>query len=154
MYFYQAFKLFEAKTLENPQASDKYYYRMGMMVLKGDGLPIDIPKASRYFEESAYGGNVQAQYQLGMLYFKGSDGLDRNVDKALEFLAKASAGGNANAHYELAKLILANEELERDESYAFALMRSAAAQGNAKAGYEVAKNVQGRNWNRGKSRKS
>ena len=48
------------------------------------------------FTKSAEQGNVDAQNNLGVMYFVG-EGVSRDVDKAKQWFEKAAAQGNAEA---------------------------------------------------------
>lgn len=46
--------------------------------------------------ELAQAGNVNAQYNLGLMYYRG-DGIDKNVEKSIEWFKKAAKQGDNEA---------------------------------------------------------
>lgn len=124
-YFYLAFKAFEAMAAEKPQLADRCLYRMGMMAMNGEGIPADLPVAARYFADAAYYGNSEANYQLGLLYLKGSEGLERDVSTAVECLRKSVVDGNLDAMYTLGKIFQDGKDVPKNAEYSKTLLSAA-----------------------------
>lgn len=63
----------------------------------------DIEKRFKnYYEKAADKGNVNAQYYIGKLYYKGK-GIEKDDKKAFEYLKKAAEQGHVDAQYYLGK---------------------------------------------------
>ena len=61
----------------------------------------DIEKRFKnYYEKAADKGNVNAQYYIGKLYYKGK-GIEKDYKKAFEYLKKAAEQGHVDAQYYL-----------------------------------------------------
>ena len=59
----------------------------------------DIEKRFKnYYEKAADKGNVNAQYYIGKLYYKGK-GIEKDYKKAFEYLKKAAEKGHVDAQY-------------------------------------------------------
>ena len=56
---------------------------MGTMCIRGLGVPKDYKKALHWYEESAKGNYVNAQYELGKLYAKGEEDHSSKLSKSL-----------------------------------------------------------------------
>ena len=61
-------------------------YRLGMMLLHGEGGGVDIRQAGRWLRLAALKGHVLAQVALGELLFVGADGLDAHPADGLKWL--------------------------------------------------------------------
>jgi TPR repeat protein len=59
-------------------------------------VPQDAAKAVELFKQAADQGNVDAQNNLGVMYYSG-EGVPRDSDKAKEWFTKAAAQGNEDA---------------------------------------------------------
>ena len=66
------------------------------MYAEGQGVPKDSAKAVELFTKAAEQGNVDAQNNLGVMYFVG-EGVSRDVNKAKQWFEKAAAQGNEEA---------------------------------------------------------
>jgi len=60
------------------------------------GVPQDYTEAAKWFRKAADQGNADAQYGLGLLYFKGL-GVPQNYAIAHMWLNLGAAGGNEEA---------------------------------------------------------
>jgi TPR repeat protein len=79
--------------------------------------------------ENAKAGEVEAQYEVGIMYLKGQ-GVDQDRGKALYWLKKSSDGGNQQATSKLSRI---QEQQEK-----FDELLGEAESGDIKAQYEVA----------------
>ena len=79
--------------------------------------------------ENAKAGEVEAQYEVGIMYLKGQ-GVDEDRKKAIQWLNSASDAGNEQA---AAKLRRMDEQQEK-----FAELQKQASAGDAEAQYEMA----------------
>jgi TPR repeat protein len=62
------------------------------MITKGRGEPRDKSKAAEYFRKAAVLGHGRAQYNLGILYQRGS-GVAKDPQRARYWLDRAKASG-------------------------------------------------------------
>lgn len=60
---------------------DEAQYLVGMMLLKGEGRPVDVNDAVEFLTRAANQGNAAAQLELAKLYSKGA-GVSRDQEKA------------------------------------------------------------------------
>ena len=70
------------------------------MYANGEGVSKDSTKAVELFQKSAEQGNVDAQNNLGVMYYAG-EGVPRDEAKAKQWFKKAAAQGNADAQANL-----------------------------------------------------
>ena len=95
-------------------------YQIGMMYLKGLGIPVDNQKAAEYFEKSAELGNQYAKRLLAFEYISGKN-FEQNIDKAIFLLTECANGGDAFSCYKLGNLYLkgeiVNQDLDKAEKY-------------------------------------
>lgn len=64
--------------------------------------PFLVARALGWYDEAA-GGSPEAQFNLGMAYYKG-EGVGRSEAKALEWLSIASKAGHAKASYQMGRI--------------------------------------------------
>jgi len=76
-------------------------YRVGMLYLKGNGLPQNIYIALSWLEKAAENKSAIAQYTLGMLYKDGNYDIKKNRSRAYKWLKKASRQGLPSAIKEI-----------------------------------------------------
>ena len=77
-------------------------------------------------------GNADAQYGLGLLYFKG-EGVPKNDALAVKWFRKAADQGNADAQSFLGFLYYKGQGIPQNYATAAEWFRKAAVQGNAEA---------------------
>lgn len=92
----------------------------------------DYDRARRLVQPLAETGNVDAQYELGFLYYLGPPDLDVKQDytKAREWWEKAAAQGKAYASLHLGFLYHQGDGVEQDFAMVRAWWEKAVAQGN------------------------
>ncbi|KAH8388222.1 hypothetical protein KR093_000712 [Drosophila rubida] len=73
---------------------------LGLMYLKGLGVPKDSIKALSYFTQAADQGWVDGQLQLGTMYFTGN-GVKTDYKLALKYFNLATQSGHVLAYYNL-----------------------------------------------------
>ncbi|MCL2139303.1 MAG: sel1 repeat family protein, partial [Treponema sp.] len=83
-------------------------------------------------------GDINAQYELGLLYENGK-GVSKDSVKAAEWFGKAAEQGNASAQYELGLLYESGQGVSKDSNKAAELFAKAAAQGNGDAKNAIAR---------------
>lgn len=88
-------------------------YKLGKMLLNGDGVEKDIPKAIEWLKQAAVEENEFAEYALGRIYLKGAE-VEKNDVVAEEYLLKAANRGNKYAAYLLGKEYLSGENFGKN----------------------------------------
>ncbi|MCX7168840.1 MAG: hypothetical protein NTY41_00735 [Proteobacteria bacterium] len=74
-------------------------YSLGYCLLHGQGAersPANLREASRWLRQAAALGEVDAQYELGCAYYRGT-GLTRSLRLAMKWLRSAARLGNEAA---------------------------------------------------------
>ena len=113
-------------------------YKLGKMLLNGDGVEKDIPKAIEWLKQAAVEENEFAEYALGRLYLKGEE-MEKDTIAAEEYLLKAANRGNKYAAYLLGKEYLSGENFGKDAVNAEKYLLKAAEHGNKFAEYILGK---------------
>lgn len=85
---------------------------------------------------AAVAGDANAQYLLGMQFWRGR-GVMRNDAEALLWFARAAEQNHGDAMTDLAAMYRLGEGVEKDTRRAFALSMKAAEMGNAAAQFDV-----------------
>ncbi len=101
---------------------------LGVMHVRGEGVPRNIAKAVDLFRRAAAQGNAAAQVNLGLMYANG-EGVPRNINRAQELLQQAAAQGNADAEVNLGLMHVRGELGPKDLTKAHDLFHRAAVQG-------------------------
>ena len=70
------------------------------MYFEGRGVDKNYQKALEYLNKSADQGNVDAQVNLGDIYYKLNE-VDQDYEKALQWYKKAADQGDAEAQFNL-----------------------------------------------------
>ena len=97
----------------------------------------DHARAYRELTPLAAAGNVDAQYYLGGLYYKGG-GVEQNYEQAAAWFQKSADQGNPKAQTDLAQCYLLGYGVEKDSNVAVDWYRRAADQGYAPAALNLA----------------
>lgn len=118
---------------ENPQL----YYEYGDLLMKTAWNNEDRTEALEWFQKSSDGGNVNAMYQIAIMYRDGN-GPKRDNTKHVEWLKKAAENGHAQSQLMLGNMYRDGVKVESDESEAFKWYRMAAENNNPDAIYQVA----------------
>ena len=113
-------------------------YKLGKMLLNGDGVEKDILKAIEWLKQAALEENEFAEYALGRIYLKGAE-VEKNDVVAEEYLLKAANRGNKYAAYLLGKEYLSGETFGKDAENAEKYLLKAAEHGNKYAEYILGK---------------
>ena len=91
-----------------------------------------LNKAAEWFRKSADGGNVEAQYRLGVMNSHG-EGMVQDYTEAAKWFRKAANQGHVRAQYELASLLLRGLGVPEDYSEAYFWLLIAAKAKNPDA---------------------
>ena len=110
---------------------------LGLMYLKGEGVPENEKEALSLFEKSAAQGDVRGEVNLGRMYAKGKAGLVPDYKVAVSWFDKAAEQGYADAQYSLGVLYVTGNGVPLNYKKAASLFSSAADQNNASAQYQL-----------------
>ena len=116
----------EKKSIEEPVNAEEQF-KLGRSFLYKDN-----EKALYLLEQSAKQGNQDAQYKLGVCYYKG-EGVERDYVKAVEWLEKAAEQGNAEAQKDLGVCYYNGRGVEKDYAKAVRWFQKSAEQGYGEA---------------------
>ena len=105
---------------------------LGLMYLRGDGVPKDLKEAAKWFRKAAEQGNAMAQHSLGFMYGKG-DGVPEDLKEATKWFRKAAEQGIADAQLYLGVMYGEGSGVLQDDVTAYAWWDIAAANGQEKA---------------------
>ena len=72
-------------------------YAVAEMYRTGDGVAVDIRRATFWLTRAAQQELPVAQYRLAMMYFEGI-GVDRDNEKAIVYLRRAATNGHVDAY--------------------------------------------------------
>ena len=87
-------------------------YNLGTRYARGEGVPLNYPKATKLYEQAACRGNVHAQYNLGLMYSQGV-GVKKDLSSSLIWLSLANKGGfsAAKAVQDAVRRLLTQEQI-------------------------------------------
>jgi TPR repeat protein len=105
------------------------YYREGR-----NGFPQCYELAAHWISLAADQGYIEAQYNLGNMYYNG-EGVAQSYEKAAELYTLSAEGGNASARFNLGLLYSKGEGVAQSYEKAAELYTLAAEEGNASARY-------------------
>ncbi len=114
----------------NPVAA----YYLGRMYQLGQGVPVDLRYAMRFYKMADAAYYFPASAELGKLLMDAGD-----VSNGLALLKKSALTGDAFAINELANAYAEGKGVEQNPRLAFEFFRLAATSGNMKAQYQIAK---------------
>ena len=113
-------------------------YKLSKMLLNGDGVEKDIPKAVEWLKQAAAEENEFAEYALGRLYLQVEE-VEKDTVAAEDYLLKSASRGNKYAAYLLGKEYLSGETFGKDAVNAEKYLLKAAEHGNKFAEYILGK---------------
>lgn len=94
------------------------------------GVPRDAAEAARWFTVAAENGVPEAQYNLGLMHYRG-EGVPRQLYEALKWMRQAAVGGHVPAQRAVGQLYLTGlDTMGQDLSEARTWLSSAASQGD------------------------
>jgi len=121
----------------NPRAQNN----IGLMFLRGQGVPKDEAQAVAWFRPAAARGYATAQYNLAVMHLRGL-GVPRDFVEAATWFRLAADQGHARAQYNLAVMHLKGDGVLRDNAEAAAWLGKAAARGHPGAA-EILRSMRG-----------
>ena len=120
-------------------------YKLGKMLLNGDGVEKDIPKAIGWLKQAAVEENEFAEYALGRFFLKGEE-VEKDIFAAEKYLLKSASRGNKYAAYLLGKEYLSGENFGKDAMKAVEYLELAAEKD-----FEPAEYILGKEYLRGEN---
>jgi len=84
-------------------------------------------------EQQAMDGDINAQYQLGLLYYSGSAERPQNIQTAIQWLSRAAEYGKSDAQYSLGLLYSNDRDTIENQVLATKWLRASAEQGHVAA---------------------
>lgn len=119
-----------------PSGNPSLYYEYADLLMKTAWGNEDRMEALRWYEKSAEHGNMDAMYQISLMYRDGR-GPARDSDKHVEWMIKAAENGNTSAQLFLGNMYRDGIMIENNESEAFCWYKMAAENNNLDAIYQV-----------------
>jgi TPR repeat protein len=104
---------------------------LGVLLIAGQGVPVDRDRSARLLTEAAEAGNTEAMFRLGQLY-RCRDFAGRNLKIAETWLRRAGTRGHTPALLALACLLV-DDLVIPDYDSAAMVLREAAGRGDAGA---------------------
>lgn len=92
--------------------------------------------AMKWYLRAAEQGHIEAQFNLGDMYYKG-DGVDQDIHGAIYWFNKAAEQGLSKAQFNLGIIYDKGADFEKNKTKAFKWFLKAAEQGIVKAQYNV-----------------
>ena len=107
-------------------------FAVARMYASGSGVVKDRRQEVEWYRRAAEQGHLQAQYQLGCLYFN-----DLDVTSAIKWWKISAEQGHSASQYELGRLY-ESDDIVQDHSQSAKWYSKAAAQGHAMSQHELA----------------
>lgn len=125
-YLYLEYK----RSINDPQIQ----YDIGLIYSNGEYVPMNIEKANQCFLQAANQNHREAQYKIGMNYFKLKD-----FNKTVHYLALAANQNHIEAQYFLGMMYLYDCFVSKNINLAFHYLTLAANQNhqNAQLSFEI-----------------
>ncbi len=96
----------------------------------------DYTKALQYYKKSAVAGNIEAKYNVAVMYEKGQ-GTDINYNSALSWYLSSAKEGNVDAQYNLANMYSKGAGSPQNQMQASRWYLRAANQGEVNSQYNM-----------------
>jgi TPR repeat protein len=90
-------------------------------------VPQNQAEAVKWFSKAARQGLADAQYNLGVMYYRGT-GITQNYPEALKLYSQAAQRGHTLAQYNLGLMYLAGNSVPKDSVKAYMWLSLAAGQ--------------------------
>ncbi len=120
-----------------PSANPTIYYEYADLIMKSSWNNEERLKALEWYEKSAELGNINAMYQIAIMYRDGRGPKPDNA-KFIEWLKKAAERGHVLSQLTLGNMYRDGNKVESDEAEAFMWYEMAAKKNNIDAIYQVA----------------
>ena len=102
----------------------------------GEDLPRDNAIAVKKYRKAANQGSVEAQFDLGSMYYSGQ-GVPQDYAEAVKWFRKAAQGGSVEAQYNLASMYYMGQGVPQDYGESVKWFRRVAEQGSASAQFNL-----------------
>jgi TPR repeat protein len=145
--FYARDKFTEARDILLPLAqkgNSNAAFALGLMEARGNFGNPDYIKARVWWEKAAEKQNAEAEYNLGLIYYRGvqngGDGADpvkRNFALCMEWWQKAAEHGHVTAMYSLGGMARTGEGQPKNMQLAASWYSKAAELGHPEAQYQL-----------------
>lgn len=132
-------KYAEAIAILTPLAesgSARAAFSLGLMAVRGKGMPMSTEVAEYWWFRSAKGGFPDAQYHLGIMHHQALRG-PRNPEFIAQLWKLAAASGQGDAMFGLGFMYRAGDGVEKDPQKSLAMFTEAARMGHPGAAYEL-----------------
>ncbi|MCH5177072.1 MAG: SEL1-like repeat protein, partial [Prevotellaceae bacterium] len=93
-------------------------------------------EAVQWFQKAAEQGHAEAQYALGLCYYRG-EGVQKNYAEAVQWFQKAAEQGHADAQRALGVCYYNGEGVQKNDAEAVKWFQKVAEQGHADAQYNL-----------------
>lgn len=111
-------------------------FSLGLMAMRGHGMPMSTEKAERWWGQSAKGGFPDAQYHLGIMHHQALRGA-RDPELIAHLWNLAAAQGQGDAMFGLGFMYRAGDGVPKDLKKSAAMFTRAADLGHPGARYEL-----------------
>lgn len=111
-------------------------FSLGLMAMRGHGMPMSTEVAERWWTRSAAGGFPEAQYQLGLIHHQGLRG-PRDPEFIARLWTLAAASGQGDAMFALGFMYRAGDGVPMDLKKSEKMFTDAARLGHPGAAYEL-----------------
>ncbi|MBF0180162.1 MAG: sel1 repeat family protein [Magnetococcales bacterium] len=115
------------------QGDPEAQYDLGVLHERGEGMPVSLGEAERWYRLAAEQGFAMAQYNLGVLCIEG-EGVRRRDGEGVKWFRLAAEQGMAEAQFNLGVMYQAGRGVTRDVTQAYAWIALAASGGIEQAG--------------------
>ena len=105
---------------------------VGLMYLRGQGVPQDYVEAARWYRLAAEQGNATAQVNLGLMYHRG-EGVPQDYIEAARWNRLAAEQGQTDAQFNLGRMYRLGEGVPQDFLRTYIWFNIAAANGHEHA---------------------
>jgi TPR repeat protein len=123
-------QLAETKASLDGQGDAKEKYQQARNYSEGfGGVPQDKQKAFELYTQAAEQGNINAQFDLAVMYEEG-DGIPKDIKKAVYWYTMAAEKGDAIAQLIVGAIYLAGDRVPQDRKKAKYWLEKAAANGD------------------------
>jgi len=109
-------------------------FNFAMMLLNGEGGPVDVPEGKKWLRRAADANMTHAQYVYGKMYDDGQF-VEKDPAEAHRWFLRAANQGHVQAELALANQFLDGRRTTRDNTQAFTWYKKAAQGGDMTAQY-------------------
>ena len=111
-------------------------FNLGLMYVRGEGVPQNFAEAVTWFRRAAKQGHAEAQFYLGLMYVRG-EGVPEDWAEAVNWVRLAAKQGHAEAQNNLGDMYYYGQGVPWAYAEAAKWYRLAAKQGDAEAQFNL-----------------